>query len=197
MAWNELMDLDYEGYPFTWRNNQDARPIQQRLDRGLATMEWHNLYPNTKIRHVALEGSDHAMLSLSTENVKAWRGRKFNYDSRWSKSEECRDLMVGDWKARLGEPHAFRFCEKMKSLRRSLKVWYRGRGRNSQKNIDLLKEEIRVAYNSSDFATVEVKQKESELKAAHKNEEIYWKVKSRNQWLKEGDKKQSSFMRKR
>ncbi|KAM1206902.1 hypothetical protein TB2_007400 [Malus domestica] len=38
VAQNELMDLDFVGYPFTWRNNQEVKPIQQRLDRGLATM---------------------------------------------------------------------------------------------------------------------------------------------------------------
>ncbi|CAN6691340.1 unnamed protein product [Malus baccata var. baccata] len=56
VAQNELMDLGFE-----------AKPIQQRLDRGLATMEWQNLYPENTIRHVVLEGSDHALLFLSTE----------------------------------------------------------------------------------------------------------------------------------
>lgn len=70
VAWNELMNLGYEGYLFTWRNNREAMQIQQRLDRGLAIMGWHDLYPDTKIRHVVLEGSDHAMLFLSTEIVR-------------------------------------------------------------------------------------------------------------------------------
>ncbi|KAM1698180.1 hypothetical protein ACFX14_029348 [Malus domestica] len=71
VAQNELMDLGFVGYPFTWQNNQEAKPIQQRLDRGLATMGWQNLYPENTIRHVVLEGSDHTLLFLSTEKVKA------------------------------------------------------------------------------------------------------------------------------
>lgn len=47
MARNELMDLGYEGYPFMWRNKRDSLPIQQRLDRGLATLGWYELYPDT------------------------------------------------------------------------------------------------------------------------------------------------------
>ncbi|KAM2489958.1 hypothetical protein PS1_046886 [Malus domestica] len=94
VARNELMDLGYEGYPFTWRNNKESLPIQQRLDRGLATMGWNNIYPDTTIRHMVLEGSDHAMLFLSTEKLKAWRGRKFSYDARWSKLEECCELVA-------------------------------------------------------------------------------------------------------
>lgn len=67
VAWNELMDLGYDCYPFMWRNNREAMPIQKRLDRGLASLGWYELYPDTKILHVVLEGSDHAMLVLSTE----------------------------------------------------------------------------------------------------------------------------------
>lgn len=48
--------------------------IQQRLDRGLASLGWYKLYPNTKILHVVLEGSDHAMLVLSTEKMRVQRG---------------------------------------------------------------------------------------------------------------------------
>lgn len=82
VARNELMDLGYDGYFFTWRNNRDVMPIQQRLDRGLASMGWHALYPKTKILHVVLEGSDHALSFLSTENLEAQKGRRFMYETR-------------------------------------------------------------------------------------------------------------------
>lgn len=134
VAWNELTDLGYDEYPFTWQNNRDAMPIQQRLDRGLATIEWHNFYPDAKIRHVVLEGSDHALLILSTEKVRAWNSRSFLYDARWSKTQECRDLVVEDWNDRSEGSHAFRFCEKMKILRRGLEAWYKGEMQELQKS---------------------------------------------------------------
>ncbi|KAM1367659.1 hypothetical protein ACFX13_001153 [Malus domestica] len=135
VARDELMDLGHEGYPFIWRNNRESLPIQQRLDRGLATLGWFEMYPNTKIKHVILEGSDHALLFLSTDKIPDWRGRKFSFDSRWSRLEECRDLVVKEWRDKINGSHAFRFCEKVKHLRKRLKVWYKGRGRNSLKLI--------------------------------------------------------------
>ncbi|CAN6541779.1 unnamed protein product [Malus baccata var. baccata] len=118
---NELLDLGYEGYP---------------LDRGFASLGWHDLYPDTKILHVALEGSDHSLLLLTTKKSEKWRGRRFTYDARWSKSDDCRNL-------------------KLKAVSRSLKRWYRENGRNTKKTIDKLKCELRKAYQSDHFASEE------------------------------------------
>ncbi|KAM1240745.1 hypothetical protein ACFX15_045483 [Malus domestica] len=96
-------------------------PIQQRLDRGLATMGWNNLDLDTKIRHVVLERSDNALLFLSMEKAMAWKGRKFSYDAHWSKLQECRDLVADDWKDRFGGSHTFRFCEKNENPQKEIK----------------------------------------------------------------------------
>ncbi|CAN6713066.1 unnamed protein product [Malus baccata var. baccata] len=96
VANNELVDLGYEGYPFTCCNKRDSLPIQQRLDGGLASTGWLNLYPDTKIIHVVLEGSDHSFLLLTTKKFDEWRGNRFMYDARWSNQKECRNIMKGE-----------------------------------------------------------------------------------------------------
>lgn len=53
--------------------------------------------------------------------------------------------------------------------------------------------ELREAYQSTAFASVEVQQKENELKAANREEEAFWHAKSRIQWLNEGDKNTTFF----
>lgn len=71
--------------------------------------------------HVVLEGSDHYMLLLTTKKSEEWRGRRFMYDTRWSKMEECQMIMAKDWIREGRSSHAFRLCEKLKYVRRSLK----------------------------------------------------------------------------
>ncbi|KAM2044525.1 hypothetical protein ACFX1T_008833 [Malus domestica] len=193
VANNELLDLGYEGYPFTWRNNRDSLPIQQRLDRGFASLEWHDLYSNTKILHVVLEGSDHSLLLLTTKKSEEWRGKRFTYDARWSKSDDCRNLVARDWAGNVRGSHAFRLSEKLKTVSRSLKRWYRENGRNTKKTIDRLKGELMGAYQSKHFASEEVYIKERLLREAHKGDEAYWRAKSRIQWLNEGDKNTKFF----
>lgn len=87
----------------------------------------------------------------------------------------------------------FRLYEKMKVRSRNLKVWYKKGGQNSRMVIDHLKEEIRKAYQTKGFGADEIHLKEKELKKMQKEEEAYWKVKSRVQWHNEGDKNTKKF----
>ena len=133
------------------------------------------------------------MLFLSTKSSEEWRGRRFTYDARWSKTDDCREIIASDWRREGQGSIAFCFCEKLKNVRGSLKDWYKGRGRNSKKTIDRLKGEIRMAYNSKDFGSKDVKQMEAELRDAVRLEEAFWRAKSRVQWLNEGDKNTKFF----
>ncbi|KAH0972822.1 hypothetical protein GBA52_024978 [Prunus armeniaca] len=49
-----LMDLGFDGYPFTWRNKRESGLIQERLDRGLALEKWLELYPEVRVTHKIL-----------------------------------------------------------------------------------------------------------------------------------------------
>lgn len=115
------------------------------------------------------------------------------YDARWSRKKECHELVYEQWRNKFGGSHAYRFCEKMKTLRRTLKAWYRGNGRNSKILIQQLKSEIRETYSSNGFSFDKVKKKEIDLRIALKEEEAYWRAKSRTQWLQEGDKNTKFF----
>ena len=115
------------------------------------------------------------------------------YDTRWSKVEDCRKMVADGWKMEYEGSHAFRLCERLKIVRKYLREWYRGHGRNSKKIIEKLQCEIRAAYQSINFASETIRLMERELKKAHREEEMYWRIKSRVQWLNEGDKNTKKF----
>ena len=44
-----LLDLGYQGYEFTWTNNRDPpKCVDERLDRGVATSQWMDLFPQSR-----------------------------------------------------------------------------------------------------------------------------------------------------
>ena len=61
--------------------------------KALATNDWVNGYPNVVVNHVVLEGSDDAMLLLSTKMVQPRRKRQFMYDPRCNQDERCDEVV--------------------------------------------------------------------------------------------------------
>lgn len=167
---NRLLNLGFIGYLYTWRNRREEGPIQQRLDRGLATNGWVNMYPEAKVLHEVLEGSDHAMLILDTVLRPFIRRRQFIYDSRWNKEEECQGIVRKNWGRGFMGSYAFKVVEKLKWVHRLLQGWRRTSGRNSRVRAEVLKAKLRQAYKSSHFVNEEVRRKENELKCLIKEE---------------------------
>ncbi|BFG29606.1 hypothetical protein CerSpe_158790 [Prunus speciosa] len=93
-----LLDLGYEGYPYTWRNRRDDGGIQERLDRGLATNQWLRTYLEARVLHQVVKGSDHVMLVLYTSSSPQHRACRFIFDPRWSALERCHDLVKERWR---------------------------------------------------------------------------------------------------
>lgn len=60
-----LIDIGYEGSPFTWTNNQlFPCTINERLDHFLANINWKSLFRGARAIHLDYYGSDHRMIHI-------------------------------------------------------------------------------------------------------------------------------------
>ena len=88
-----FQDLGFVGSPFTWCNNQfDGTVTWIRLDRGVATNPWIQMFPSTRVHHISSSFSDHSPLWICTddENARFYRERKpFKFEAVWMRDEGC------------------------------------------------------------------------------------------------------------
>ncbi|KAA3481364.1 reverse transcriptase [Gossypium australe] len=62
-----LIDVGYSGNWFTWeRGNLPETNIRERLDRGVANVNWMSMFLEANIQHLVHSTSDHYPLLIST-----------------------------------------------------------------------------------------------------------------------------------
>ena len=85
---NRLVDIGFEGHPWTWSNHWDNEgEIRQRLDRALGSMDWFQDFESAKCHHIETLASDHSLLLLDTNPGIERKKKRFYFDKRWLQKE--------------------------------------------------------------------------------------------------------------
>ncbi|GKV43150.1 hypothetical protein SLEP1_g50482, partial [Rubroshorea leprosula] len=85
-----LEEIPMVGGHFTWRRGG----VQEKLDRGLATLRWRNLFPRAKVRLLPPLSSDHSPLWVTLDShYKRHNRRKkrFRFEDMWLRDPGCNE----------------------------------------------------------------------------------------------------------
>lgn len=67
---NDLTDLDFTGYPFTWNSKREVpNNTKVRLDRGVANAKWCDAFPSHHIKHITVRRSDHMAILATFSSI--------------------------------------------------------------------------------------------------------------------------------
>lgn len=94
-----LMDLGYERECFTWERCRGTDLwIQERLDRGLATRDWMELFPNAVVKVLDVSTSDHLLFFLDlSKKVYVPKAKRFRFENIWIREKDCFNVIYNCW----------------------------------------------------------------------------------------------------
>ena len=119
-----LEDLGYQGPKFTWCNMQSNEGVVfARLDRGVCTREWLQLFPSAKVRICPFVLSDHHAVivdCLRTAPNPTQRKHQFRFEAMWIKRENCEEVIRSAWDHPQQGTKMYCLSQKIKACRMAL-----------------------------------------------------------------------------
>lgn len=189
-------ELGFCGPLYTWSNKRRGiANIKERIDRGLANIQWKEIFPESKVSHIPCPSSDHCPILLDTNPAVFNVGRQFHFQPMWLSDPSCSTLITEAWKKKIDGSHDAQVTIKLRYVKVALKRRNKENFGNVLEEIKSLKSQLYDLMGQTD--SDDKSEREAALKSRWeellRREEILWRVKSRELWLKEGDRNTRFF----
>lgn len=188
-------DLGFSGPKFTWTNlRYSGYLIQERLDRAVANNSWSQSFPNAKVIHLPRIHSDHCPLLLKCNPFQQRSSnRPFRLELMWMSHPSFKNLISEAWAERdiCLETSMKRFSIKVKDWNRDVFGNVFQRKKRVMARLNGIQKSL--AMNPSNFLISLEKDLRLEYSQILNQERDLWRMKSRSNWLQDGDRNTRFF----
>lgn len=139
-------------------------------------------FSHTNVEYLKLWGSDHRPILARIKSNNRKVQCSFKFDRRWLGKEGLKETIQSSW-TDTDIPNLQPLHSKIANCRKALSVWKRENQTNSAKTIEEVKYLLEQAQTEDTATSDEILDLKWKLCAAFRDEELYWRQKSRITWL--------------
>ncbi|WJX93691.1 hypothetical protein P8452_75185 [Trifolium repens] len=182
-----LSDIHMEGYPFTWfKSLGTIRAVEERLDRALATENWHLLFPDAILENLPAPASDHYPIRLVRDsNSRSRRGlSRFKFENAWLVDPECSKFVQQQWSSYESQE----IMQKLNCCASDLSHWSKSHFHNIRREVDKCRKKldrIRTQVDSNNINLFNTLRKR--MSSLLVQEDTFWRQRAKTHWLRDGD----------
>ncbi len=187
----ELLDLPLSNQRFTWSNLQ-SHPSLAKLDRFLVSTEWDQTFPLSKVKVLPRITPDHSPIVLSSKDFTP--RHLFRFEEVWLGRDDFCSLLPIWWnEVPRKNTSVLSLVAKLRHCRLRIREWSSANFNNIVKTKKNLADEIQKLDQLEEQQPLSNLQAESrkclkaQLAKVTLDEEILWKARAGQQWLREGD----------
>ncbi|KAJ8755052.1 hypothetical protein K2173_016557 [Erythroxylum novogranatense] len=187
----QLYDLGAKGSMVTWENRrQEAAIVRERLGRAVGTTTWSSLFGLAKVYVLQAESSDHLPIFLSLGiQWRRYLQRRFRFENAWTIEEECRQRILRRWS--IGSTGSLQ--HKLLSCSLDLQAWATSQTHKFHCEIKKVKQQMASVRRQACLNKAFLRILEKQYGDLLLQQEMYWKQRSKQHWLTEGDSNSKFF----
>ena len=180
-----MSELPGTGNGFTQGGRRGDLWIQSKLDRAFGNREWFNHFPASNQAFLAKRSSDHRPVLIKLlSSQDTYRG-SFTFDKRMFNKPLVKESILQAWNGPIASQLSV--ASRIRSCRKALSQWKKVNKANSKEMIINLQDELEAEQSSKDPSSSKIHRLTRSLLLAYKDEENFWKQKSKDDWILYGD----------
>lgn len=173
-----MIEFPFIGNSLSWAGRTRAGRVQCRLDRTVGNEDWHQNFSHTYVEYLLRWGSDHRPILARFQAGNRQSKKNFKFNRNWLSKDGFSKTVQEEWESLRSDP-SLELYDKICKTRQKISRWKKRNPTNNAVLIEKLKKQLDDAQNDDLLTSEEELEIKFKLCAAYREEELYWKQKSR------------------